>query len=217
MSQLPHRPYRLQPSKYFFDSLPFYLTYFISRMPGGSSVNRRASTIIILAHVRRYPRFSYTCYASTCVVGLICSQCHTSILIPYFIGELLSGLSLRSPSRLRYRRLHCDPVSILHQHVSRITQLVFLSFTLLAQHWLRICRRLMRLIRTLLPVEILCGISRIIRWLLLPTIFILETLQTRCCFQQRSIHREMFIAQQPMLPGLLEHLIQKRLRNLFID
>src|SRR5436853_4337424 len=98
MSQLPHRPYRLQPSKYFFDSLPFYLTYFISRMPGGSSVNCRASTIIILAHVRRYPRFSYTCYASTCVVGFICSQCHTSILIPYFIGELHSSLAPQSQS-----------------------------------------------------------------------------------------------------------------------
>src|SRR5258705_1234209 len=63
----------------------------------------------------------------------------------------------------------------------------------------------MRFVRALLAVKVHRRITRIIRRRLVLSLLRLESLQTRGCFQQRAVNREVFITEQFVPARLLQY------------
>src|SRR5579863_5960597 len=78
----------------------------------------------------------------------------------------------------------------------------------------------MRVVASLLPMKVHTGIARILCRLafLFPLCLLrilpLKALQACPRFQQRSVHREMLVAEQILVPRLLQHSLEKLLRHL---
>src|SRR6266566_8484063 len=93
--------------------------------------------------------------------------------------------------------------------MSHITKPRFGATALLEQSRKRICQRLVRFVPTLLFTKVDRRITAgILRWRQLQRLgaFLrLETLLTCPRFDQRAIDGEVVVAQQPLLPRLMDH------------
>src|SRR5713101_10003724 len=96
--------------------------------------------------------------------------------------------------------------------MTRIRQMGFFALALPSQARFRICRTLVLFVRSLLAMEIDTRIARIVgrlvrRWLALGS----KALEAGGGLDERSVHREVLVAQQVPLVGTAHHCIKELL------
>src|SRR6185312_1817958 len=202
--QLAQQPDGLQPTEDLFNPFAVPLTDLITRMPGGATINCRATISVVLGHVRRYREGTQVFHEVMRVIVLIASQRYSTAAAD-LVSEGQSRLALRRASRCSHAGGDRQTVAILHQQMPGVAHLRLFAFTLAAQHCFRISSRLMGLIRALLPVKVYCRVAGVIRRRFVLLVLRLETLQTRRRFQQRTVNREVLIAKQLVPARLRQH------------
>src|SRR5215208_1589895 len=181
MSGLAQQPHSLQPTEDFFHSFALTLTNFITRVTSGPLINRAASSLVVLRHVRRHLAGAQISDKVFRVVSFV--RTHGD---PFLLCSLSqhrqSRFSFGSATGTSQRRIHHQAVAVLHQHVSLISQFRFAAPGLLKQPEILVSSRSMRFVRAFLAMKVHCGIAGIIRLVVaiaLRGMFRLETFQTQ--------------------------------------
>src|ERR1041384_4326382 len=195
VSGLAQQPHGLQPAEDFFDSFALTLTNYITRVAGSPLIDRAASSLVVLSHVRCHLAGAQISDKVFRVVSFVAAHSDSFLLRP-FSQHQQRRFSFGSAASLSQQRIHYKAVAILHQHVALISQFCFAALGLLKQSEICISTRFMRFIRAFLPMEVYRRIARVIRLIVvaaLRLILRLETFQARPAFDQRAVHREMLV------------------------
>ena len=216
VSQLSKATDVFQPAEYFFYSFSLLLADLVARMPRRSTVYRGSSASIALRNVRRHVSLTSFPDEVFSVIPLVTTHCHPARAADLY-RELHARVSFSSAGRPRNDGFNRKPISILHKQVPRIAQFRFLAFAFSAQHRVWVGRGLMRLIRTFLAMKVDRCVPRIIRRSLIFIILVLKALQRCRRFNQSPVHREVFLAEQIVLPRSRQHLMGERSRYIALE
>src|SRR5206468_11638475 len=113
------------------------------------------------------------------------------------------GVALAVPGSRCHGRIDEQSRTMLHQHVTQVTEPRLSSDALLIQARIGIRRRLMGVVMPCLAMEIHGRIAAVTRWVLLVTWP--KALVTGPRFQQRAVDRKMLVRQQPLAIGMDQH------------
>src|SRR5215831_3212397 len=209
MPQLSQQSNCLEPPKDLFYSLPLLLTDCIARVSGRALVYPRLlASMDILRDMWRHIQLSNLSNEFVSVIELVARKCNSSTATD-LAGEHDSFIALGRPSCSSRICIDSKPVTVLHKQMSRVLELCLFSFSLLTQQGIWIGRRFVSAIRAFLSVKVYRGVTWIVRRILIATVSLLKTLKAGRGFNQRPVHREMLIAQQPVVSCLLKHLPEK--------
>ena len=115
---------------------------------------------------------------------------------------------------LGHGHIHRQPVSVLHQHMSHEGESGLSSRAFACQHRLRIRRGRVGVVDTPLSLKVHGGVPpTILRWVT-TAILRSKALHGSPGLEQRAIHREVVVRQQPAASGLGKHLIEELWRRL---
>jgi hypothetical protein len=178
MSCLTQHPDCFQPPEDFLDPFTLSLTDRIPGMTCSAVIDGARPVSLVLSHMRRYLQAPDLLHKVLRVVGLVSSN-GDALLSRQFAKHVNGGLAFRSPRCLCDPRINGETISVLHRHVSEITQLRLLAFDLLIQSRIWIGRGLVRLVRSLFALEINGWISRIISRIAATVSLFLEALLSR--------------------------------------
>jgi hypothetical protein len=199
---LPKPSNHLDPAPNLFNPFPNPLTDLVARMTRCPAINRRSSSSLrILSHVRRNLSAPEHGHKALRVIPLIRSQGpRTNPLAPLPLQHRLGSFLLRRARSLGDPHVHQKTIAILHQEMSSIAEFRLLPSTLAHQPTLRIRRRLMGLVASLLPMKVHRGIPRVSigRSLRAPLSLGPETLQARPSFDQCPVHRKVIVTHQSL-------------------
>src|SRR5829696_4319833 len=143
VSGLTQQPYRLQPTEDFFYSFTLSLTNFVTRVARGPLVNRTASSLVVLSHVRCHLAGAQLSDKVFRVVTLIPGQGDPFLLRPLFQHQQ-RRFSFGSAARPSQQRIHHQTVAVLHQHVALKGKFRLAALGLLKQSEIRVRGRFMR-------------------------------------------------------------------------
>ena len=191
----------LEPAPNLFNPFPNPLANCVASVPRRPTINRRSSSSLrVLSHVRRNLSAPQHGDKALGIVPLICPQAprgdsFSCLPLQHRLGCFL----LRCAGGLGYVQIHQKTIAVLHQKMSSIREFRFLPSAFSHQATLRIRRRLMSLVASLLPVKVHRGIARVsvgrsIRGLLS---FGPKALHARPGFNQGPVHRKVIRAHQP--------------------
>src|SRR5215212_2252183 len=207
VSGLAQQSHGLQPAEDFFHSFALTLTNFITRVAGSPLIDRAASSLVVLSHMRRHLAGTQISHKVFRVVSFV--RTHSDwFLLRSLAQHRQSRFSFGSATGTSQHRIHHQAVAVLHQHMSLISQFRFAALSLLKQSEICVRSRFMRFIRAFLPVEVYRRIARVIRLIVvaaLRLILRLETFQTGPAFNHGAVHGEMFVRQQLFITGQLEY------------
>src|SRR6185436_7650437 len=115
VSGLAQQPHSLQPTEDFFHSFALTLTNFITRVASGPLIDRAASSLVVLRHVRGYLTSAQISHKVFRVVSFV--RGHSD---PFLLRSLSQHqkrrFSFGSATGTSQRRIHHQAVTILHQH-----------------------------------------------------------------------------------------------------
>src|SRR5882672_1236842 len=98
MPQLAQQADRLQPTEDLFDPFALPLADLVTRMPGGATINGRATISIVLGHVRRHFQGAQVFHEVMRVIVLIAGHRYSTSPADLF-GEGQGRLALRRAGR----------------------------------------------------------------------------------------------------------------------
>jgi len=187
---LSQRAGLLQPSEALFDQPATAQADGIACVSRGAAIQIAASSLFVLCNVRRYIQRARRAHKILRVISLVRAQCDAprAIFLP-LVEHQQRGVALGKSIGGRDHRGGDQSVAILHQRVAQIAQLRLLAIALLIESRVGIGGRFMRLIAALLPAKVRA--IAIVR-----TILSAKALLRSPRLNQRSVHREMFIAHE---------------------
>lgn len=145
---------RIHPSEDLFDALAFSLTHFITGVAGGAGVDRTsAGPSLVLRDVRRYIHPTHFLYEVFGIVRFVGGQ-RDSMTSLHAFCQYHPCISLRRSAALLHFRVHHQTVAILHEPIAAVCQFRFMPSTFASQSCIRIGRRLVRIVTTLLAAKI---------------------------------------------------------------
>ena len=173
------------------NALAFALADFIPWVARRAVIDRTATVLVVLRHVRSHPQLPECLHVLASVVVLVASKGRATSSV-YALQHLFRSLTLSGPHRLgRLCRNH-ETMTVLRNDVPHKAQLRFLSAPLAIQPCLRIRCRGVRIVLAALGVKVTLASNPTPRS---AVIFILRSkaLLARLCLDQRAVHREVFI------------------------
>src|SRR5437773_9701623 len=208
MSQLPDHADRLQPAEDLFDLLPLPLAYLVRRVPRCPAIH--GTTLDLARDVRCYVALAQVVHEGGYVVALVGTE--RDPLSSWNIAEKRERhVPFCGSIRVAHLPANGQSMAVLHDDVTHEVELRFLP-ALGHQARIRVRRRLVGIVASLLPVEIHGGIPWIIRRLLLVrSILPLEALQAGPGLHQRSVHREVLARQKISARRFGQNLIKEDL------
>jgi hypothetical protein len=176
-------------------------------MPGRATVDGAIADL--LSHMWRHIMLPQFLHEGPHVVALVGTQSDPSSARDVS-QDLDRSFPFRFPGRVGQSGTDGQAVPVLHHHMAHEVELGFLA-SLGHESRIRIRRRLVRVVASLLPVEVHGRIAGIIRGnLSVRSVLTLEALQARPGLYQRPVHREMLVGGQTTLPSLGQHLLKKQ-------
>lgn len=203
----------------YFDPLPDPLADGIAGVASGPAVDGTPAPAGVLGDVRGGAARADVGDAVAGVVVLVpAERLWMEAPVPRLPEQLRRHIPLGRAARFGHLEVDQQSVAILHQGMAHEGQFRFLPFALLEQPRLGIGRALMRLVRPLLLVEVDRRVAGIVRRLVARgRIAALEALQAGACLDQRPVHREVLVRQQPPCLRLGDHLIEELLADLVLQ
>ncbi len=183
-------------------------------MPRRTGVDGAAARLFeVLGHVRRHAHAAQLGDQLGVVVPLVAAQ-RDAPRAPQPVDHQQRRVFFGPAVRRRQLGVDDDAVAVLDQHMRRVTQLRFLALALLGQQGVGIRCRAMRLIAALVAVKVHCRVAPIVVRRIVPApIFGAEALVRGPGFQQRAVHREVFVREQLLLAYLTDHRAEESLRD----
>jgi site-specific DNA recombinase len=187
----------------------------IAGVPRGAPINGTPTPAGVLRHVRRDVALAHVRHEGFGVVVFVAAQCRWAEAVLLGLVHLAYGrLPLGRASGGRHLEINHQPVPILHQRMPHEHQLGLLALALAKQARVWVGGALVRRVGALLTMEVHAGVARIVGrrrrgWLVLGT----ETLETGRSFNQRPVHREVLVRQQPQATGSQHDLIEELLTH----
>src|SRR6267142_5279524 len=219
--RLPKSRHRLQPTKILLNHLPLRLTGRKSRMlplARTQTVRPLRQVLLVFSNVRNHSPRSQPLNQFLLLIALVRSQreflsCPLPLLRPHLLHDRSHHRQgcqrFFARPRLRHTRLHNQPIPVFHHQVSQITGSRFSRRAPLVQPRFRIRPAFVRVSQCLPPSAPRPSLRRLL--------LLLKTLPTRPGLDERPIHREVLIRQQPLLLRLSQHRLEKLLRNLSLQ
>src|SRR5215211_460294 len=117
VSSLAQQSHSLQPTEDFFHSFALTLTNFITRVTSGPLINRAASSLVVLRHVRGHLAGTQISDKVFRVVSFV--RTHRDALLLRSLSQHRQGrFSFGSATGTSQCRIYHQAVAVLHQHVS---------------------------------------------------------------------------------------------------
>ncbi len=203
--------HHLRPPEEFLHPLPPPLARPVALMPRRPPIHRAAPPAHVLRHMRRHVPILQLFDKLPRVVAPIRPQRHPLPPSRYLSRHLHCRFPLRPPVGSGHPHVHDQTVPVLSQHVPQIAQLRLCRLALPPQPRLCVCRRLLRLIPSLLPPKVHPPIPPALRRLVVVPLLLLrpETLLARPRLPHRPVDRKMLARHQTPLLRLPHDLAEK--------
>src|SRR5215472_1822659 len=189
MARLTQPTHGFEPAKDLFHPFALALADRVARIAGGALVNDAA---LLACEMRSYSMLAHCLNQFFAVVAFVGAQ-RDPMPARNLLHHRQRRLRFGTPGSLGYAAVDRQPVAILHQHMSGVTELGLFALPLARQQGLWICSRLVGIVAAPLAMKVHAWIARIVvvrRALRRFTIFALETLLSRPCFNQGAVDCE---------------------------
>src|SRR5262245_4521281 len=204
----------LHPTKDFFDPLANPLTEGIAFMTRGSPIDGRSAFALgVGRHMRENLSPAQKSHKVLRVITLIPAQTfHPDFFSSLTLEHSLGGFSLGAARGLTDFEVEQQPVSVLHQGMSSITQLGLFAWPLTHQTTVGIGSRLMGLVAALLTMKIYPAVARISLSFIPRSIgsFRPKTLKAGPSLDQSPIDCKMIVTDQSGPSGLSDYGFKKQ-------
>src|SRR5436309_661865 len=205
---LAHPRNRLSPSEDLFDAFPLSLTQLVSATTRRASIQNRRD-LLLLGNVREDTLLGQSDLELSNVVSLVRTQSHSPTRgINRASHHRQRGLRFGSAIGLRHQSIRAQPVFVFHQDMTDVAQLRGLSVPLAEQLGLRVRRRAVGRVASLLTPEVHLGVASATLWGLLSAPGA-KALHRGTSLDQSPVHREVFVRQQSAPASLLDHLSEE--------
>src|SRR6266851_421337 len=203
----------------YFHSFADALADAIADVARGTAVDGTAATTGVLRHVRRDLALAQLRHELSRVVVLIPAQrCGSKAPLLGLVHLVNSRIPLGGASGSRHLEVHHQPISILQQHLSHKHQPGLLALPFAEQARLWIGGALVGGVRAFLAMKVDRLIARIVGrfvrgWLVLGA----ETLEAGSGFDERAVHGELLIRQQPPAISSQHDLVEEPLSHFVLQ
>src|ERR1700687_880870 len=187
-----------EPAEDFFDSFALALTNRIAGTASSAIIDHAGWPARNMRSGLVIAQLSYKLFT---VVALVRAQRDPTAAWNLF-HHRQRGLRFGLARGLSQARVDHQPIAVLHQHVSEIAKLCRLAFGLLVQPRLGVGRRLMSGVGASFAMKINARIAWMIRLLGYLVTLPFEPLVPRPRLDERAVHREMLVREQPLGTGV---------------